>query len=378
MPIDNLPVRYRELGRLKFGEDLGDRPAQLTTWRLTSPNRELIREAFNLWGGTPSQTGDTFEVVTETGELDVLLPAQDLAAGQWFELWGAGGLQRRCSGSALVEYDQDAPDGWRKVAPCLCDEENGPRLCKPTTVLRVLLPQLPDLGVWKLVTRSLYAAAELPPAVDFLLQRAVPAPAVLGLDSRHQKSPGGPRKDYVVPVLRTRSTLLELASPATVAEGLQALPFEDRDRTPGDDRLLTPPAVETPPATGSGPDIRPQLPHDGTQEPDMGRSLDSGAQHPETANLSDPQRSTPREVFQAWLENLDPAELPHTTRELVDVLEDLEARAIAGHVWEPGALDRAAEKYLDGRDWRGGDLITATLRAFAQRAILSVLGKEHA
>jgi hypothetical protein len=360
MPIDNLPSRYRELGKLKLGEDRGDRPAQLKTWRITSDQARLIEAAAEVWGGSPvfrAEGGG--EVVTETDELEVLIPAQDLAGGQWWEHWTAGGLQRRCSGSALVDYDPDEPTGWRKVAPCLCDEENGPRVCKPTTVLRVLLPQLPDLGVWKLTSRSIYAAAELPAAVDFLLSRAVPAPAVLGVDSRSSKSAGGPRHDFVVPVLRTRSTLLELASPTPAGEGLQPLPFEGQASAAPDAHE----GVPSLPAPGPGPDIPPRAPQNGPQD---AQNADPGPPAPRNPEL---------EALAAFLEAHTPDSIGRDAPELIEVLDELERLAIAAGVWEPGALDAAAERWVDSPtgDWRRAH--GYQLHTFAQRAVLA-LGKE--
>lgn len=358
MPIDNLPARYRELGKLKLGEDRGDHPAQLKTWRLTSDSGRLIDAAWDLWGGTPVHNADgTAEVVTEVDELDVLIPAQDVAGGQWWEHWTAGGLQRRCSGSALVEYDPDEPTGFRKVAPCVCDVENGPRVCKPTTVLRVLLPQLPDLGVWKLTSRSVYAAAELPAAVDFLLQRAVPAPAVLGIDSRTQKVPGSKPHHFVVPVLRTRSTLLELASATPAGEGLQALPFEDRDRAPEG------PAPPSLPAPERGPDNRPRAPQNGPQDVPKAESGPPGPRNPDL------------EALRAFLAEHTPDTVGYVAEELLRVLDELERLAVAAGVWDPGALDAAAARWVDypAGPWR--EAHGYQLHTFTQRAILA-LGKE--
>lgn len=351
MPIDNLPARYRELGRLKFGEDLGDRPTQLETWRIVSPNVELIEAAAHIFGGTVIPGDESSEVVTTTADLPVLIPAQDVAAGQWWEHWTAGGLQRRCTGSALVDYAPEEPTGFRKVAPCICDEENRPRVCKPTTVLRVLLPQLPDLGVWKLTTRSVYAAAELPAAADFLLQTTGgnPAAALLGLDRRHAKTAGGPRRDFTVPVLRVRSTLAELtASPA--ASSLE-LPFD----------TTTAPA-QTPQLPQNTPETAPdELPGPTTPET------------PQTGDTGEPRRSPEREALAAFLEDVDPGNVSRDPEVLVPFLEELEALAIAAGVWKPGALDVAADRYLEGRPWRerhGYELAT-----FTTRALLSVIGE---
>lgn len=375
MPIEGLAPRYRELGRLKFGEDLGDRPTQLRTWRLTSSQAALIDAAAALWGGEPVY-GQTPEVVTETDALEVLIPPQDVAQNQWWELWTAGGLQRRCTGTALVEHDDAEPTGWRKVAPCVCDEENGPRACKPTTVLRVLLPQLPDLGVWRLTTRSIWAATELPPAANVLLELSGgnPAPAILGLDERSTKKPGQGARAFVVPVLRTRSTLGELIQ-SDQARGLQPLPLE----------LEQADGVPSLPAAGADPQA-PQAP----SGPRSAQTAASASEWPQDAAaaafgtsgtgdrekraLERPQR--PPDLLADFLDDHPPASLPHTTAELVEVLEDLERLMVAARLWKAddrSPLDHAAERWLEGADWRAGDLMTAKLRTFAQRAVMAAV-----
>lgn len=376
MPIDNIPRRFRELGRLKFGEDLGDRPTQLRTWRLTSPNLDLIWAAARLWGGQPGEPRantqrDIYEVTTEAEELEVLVPLQDVAAGQWWEHWTAGGLQRRCSGTALVEFDDNEPDGWRKVAPCVCEDENGPRICKPTTVLRVLLPQLPDLGVWRLTTRSIYAAQELPVAVGYLLGShpdRTTAPAVLGLDHRSSKKPGQGRHDFTVPVLRVHSTLEALGdsgSPeALTSAGGQAPKASDGSET------------ASLPAAEPGPEILPVPPPDAAS---LAPSADPGPTTPETPDPADTgeiRRSETRQALRDYLDGLDLANIGHDRDELLELLDEIERLAVAAGIWEPGALDLAADRWVETSkdDWRQAP--PYSLHTFAQRAVLA-LGKEQ-
>lgn len=365
MPVDDVAPRFRELGRLKFGEDLGDRPAQLHTWRLTSPHRDLIEAAAEAYGGIPSATDTGHQVTTNTAALDVLVPPQDLTAGQFYELWTAGGLQRRCTGSALVELDDTEPDGFRRVAPCLCDEENAARrACKITTVLRVLLPQLPDLGVWRLVTRSGYAAAELPPAVAAVMAYTGPgglAAAVLGLEARSTKRPGEPRKDYVVPVVRTRSTLAQLASGhPSQPESLPGLGAEAAATVDG----LTPRAHSTS-ADGrpaSTAQIGPQAPQ---IRPESDRAAPEG---PEAGS----ERYRRFEPLAAFLAESDAAQLPQAAESLVEVLTQLERRMVAAGLWDERSLAASAERHLAGQDWRDpGAVLTPRLRTFTQLAFIA-------
>jgi hypothetical protein len=207
-PVIDVQRRYRELGRLRLGRkrrtDTGQLvPQRLATWRLTSPDRRLLNAAADVWGGevgewTDAPTeGDQWELITEANELQVYVPPQDLDAGQWFELWTRGGVQRRCNGSVELISGQ----------ACLCDPAD--RACTLTTHLAVVLPQLPDVGVWRVRTSSWNAAAELPSSLA-LLQRiheagALPI-ALLGIEAR-TKVREGKTTHFTVPVLRYPDTI---------------------------------------------------------------------------------------------------------------------------------------------------------------------------
>lgn len=219
MGIDIQP-QWRELGRLKFGVEDDDRPRAIDTWRLTSLRVDLLEAASSLYGGTPVEhIRGRWELITQTPILDVILPPQDVAAGQWWELWTAGGLQRRCDGTNQVQFSE-ASLTFEPVGPCACDPAS--RDCKPMTVLRVILPTLPDVGVWRLSTRSVAAASELPAAAEALYTFAGPLPhAVLGIETRRIKRPGKPPHVFNVPTLGTRDTIANLASttPGTLPSG---------------------------------------------------------------------------------------------------------------------------------------------------------------
>lgn len=343
MPIDGLEPRYRELGRLKYGDDLGDRPTQLKTWRITTTDATLAEAASRLWGGRVVYTETGGEVVTEAEAIEVLIPPQDVDAGQWFELWTAGGLQRRCTGSHLVEYDQGA-GGWANSGPCACDLEGGSRACKPTTVLRVLLPQLPDLGVWRLTSRGVWAAAELPAAANVLLQMAGgnPAPAILALEERSKKRPGQPPHRFIVPVLRTVATLGELLTGASHPAD------NDQDNRIGPSGLAQ--AIEA----ASGDNYRGTTVLDDTGAPGRPYTLKELSDHLQKA-------------------------VPATMAGLINHLQTLETLMIGAGLWSTdngSPLDLAAEKWVGpGLNWRTGDVHFANLAAFADRAINAAIAE---
>jgi Recombination directionality factor-like len=192
-PIIELQRRMVEAGRIRAGEK-GDKgqPQKLKHWRLTSKDRVRLDEAAKLWGGEVREWAERqgeFELYTETAALPIMLLPGQLPT-TWFELWSKGGCQRRCDGQHELISDSS----------CLCGEE---RECKPHTRLSVLLPDLPGIGSWLLLSTGWNAAAELAGAAD-LLQRAsaqgVLIPARLRLEERIQVQ-GGQTRRFSVPVL---------------------------------------------------------------------------------------------------------------------------------------------------------------------------------
>lgn len=204
--IIDLQRRLAEIGRIRIGQQLTSpngkaRPAKLDTFRLTSPDKTRIEHAARLWGGRPKQweapAGKQWEVITSTAVIDVIVPPSDMAFSQWYELWSAGGCQRRCDGRF-----ESISDG-----PCLCDPDN--RACDIHSRLSVLLADLPGLGVWRIDTSGYYAAVELQGAVEVIqlaAGRGQMLPARLRLEQRAVKRPdpetGKPvTRRFAVPML---------------------------------------------------------------------------------------------------------------------------------------------------------------------------------
>ncbi len=187
MRIIDLQRRLREIGRIRLGDTTTAangkiRPRKLTTFRLTSRDRQVIDAAAGLWGGTVTEwaapDGQQWQVTTQTAEIPVIVPPGDMSFSQSYEQWTAGGCQVRCDGR------------WDHIADtaCHCDPEQ--RDCNIHSRLSVLVPELPGVGVWRLDTQGYYAAVELNGIVDLCAAQAargVMLPARLRLEQRSVK-----------------------------------------------------------------------------------------------------------------------------------------------------------------------------------------------
>lgn len=230
MPIIDLQRGVAESGRIRIGQLVpsrnGSRPAKLDTFRLTSADRRRIDQVAALYGGAVTEwaapSGRQWQVVTATAELEVVVPPHELAFSQWYELWSAGGCQRRCDG--VTEQISEGP--------CKCDPEQ--RQCEIHTRLSVMLRDLPGLGVWRLDTQGWYAARELRGAVEILQIAAghgALLPARLRLEQRSVKRIGADGKPetrrYAVPVLD-----IEISPAQLLSGGAQPIALEQAARPP--------------------------------------------------------------------------------------------------------------------------------------------------
>ncbi len=232
MTLLNRQRRLVEAGRLRLGEKTtkGGKtyPTKLEHWRLTSRDETKIKAAAAIYGGEPRPWKDRdgeFELHTETGSLDVYLLPGSLT--QHYEMWGQrkakGPVEclRRCDG-----VSEDLSDG-----PCLCDHETRYELakegkaCKPTTRLSVILPGVPGIGSWLLVTRGENAADELAGMADLLVEvarRGEVVPARLRIDQRRSVV-DGQTTVFNVPVLEldiTPASVLAIAGGSGGTPGL--------------------------------------------------------------------------------------------------------------------------------------------------------------
>ncbi|HSW42517.1 MAG TPA: hypothetical protein VLM76_08415, partial [Patescibacteria group bacterium] len=213
MAILTLQRRLRELGRIRTGVKVAgsngkSRPAKLETFRLTSASRDLLEAAAAIYDGEVRAwpDGDGWELVTAVDALDIVIPPGN-SMTQFYELWSGGGCQRRCDGVTEL----------LTMEPCVCPADQDERrtlaadgrACKPTTRLNVILPLVPDMGVWRLESHGYYAAVELAGTADFLARATAEGrliPARLRLDQREAKRPNQPIMRYAVPVIELPQT----------------------------------------------------------------------------------------------------------------------------------------------------------------------------
>lgn len=173
--ILTLQRQARELGRLRSGytdtSGAKPRPVKSQTWIVTSHSEDYVRAAAELWGGTPEQWqplgngAPQWRVITRAVAIDAILPPGD-PLSQAYELWSKGGCARRCDGVTETLSD----------SPCLCRKQFGEdfhlmakdKRCSETTRLSLILPQMPDVGVFRVETHGHYAANEIAATVDVI------------------------------------------------------------------------------------------------------------------------------------------------------------------------------------------------------------------
>jgi hypothetical protein len=217
--ILDLQHRNRTLGKIRSGT-YGVNPAtgksspqRSDTFIITSEYQHFVQSAEDTYGGImeewqPQGPGPAqWRVVTDEIALDAILPPGPKSPlSQAYEKWTKGGVQRRCNG--VLER--------KSGGPCLCKQQYGEerwwerapvgQACKVTTRLNVILPDVPDLGVWLFETHSYHAALELPAHVAMMRRifgTEIPIPIRLFLTQR-RITRNGETKHFPVPAIELR------------------------------------------------------------------------------------------------------------------------------------------------------------------------------
>lgn len=282
MPILDIQRRGQQIGRIRIGEqvktDKGKmRPSRLSTFRFTTQSKVSADAIAALYGGTVRDWQGQFEVITGQSTIGVTVPPRDQVVSQWYEMWTAGGAQRRCdsqheqisNGPCLCPHAKNPADE-DEVARCALERSdlarlNPPKACKVVTRVSVMIPDLPGLGVFRLDTGSFYAASEIGDTAAILQMardRGVFLLAMLRIEQRTRVA-NGETKHYPVPVLEITKTLREITSGELEAGGITA--------------QLPPPPAGQPKAITAGTK---DLPGQGSAMNEMGAPAQAGEGHP--------------------------------------------------------------------------------------------------
>lgn len=282
MAIVDLQRRVTEAGRIRTGlqetfqrgdGSTGSRPAKLETFRFTSADKRRIEQIAELYGGKveawQAPAGPQWQVVSTRNEIDVIVPPSDLGFSQHYELWSAGGCQRRCDG-----VTESITEG-----ACICNPED--RECDIHTRLSVMLRDVPGLGLWRLDTQGWYAAQELIGAVEVLqvaAGRGALLPARLRLDQRQVKRPDKNGKvvtrRFAVPVIDIEITPAQLLAGG---QGQALQQIEAPTRAPLTPVPLLAAPVPSIAEQSEAPAARPKRANAAAEIPSSGRSRASRA-----------------------------------------------------------------------------------------------------
>jgi hypothetical protein len=341
--ILDIQRRQRELGRIRMGDKAASgHPQKLSHFRLTSPARHLLEHAAALWGGEVRQwegspSEGQWELYTKTDVLPILIPPAPDTVSQWYEQWTAGGCTHRCDGATNI-----APDD---PVPCSCDPDD--RACKATTRVNVMLPDLPDVGRWRLESHGLNAAYELPGTIDVIQMASSEGRFLAGrlrIEHRTRKTNGQTRK-FIVPVIDLDVTVAQLMGgkegPRTNQPGLGAV------STP--EGYLSPP----PAPTGEG-STGPSLPagSEGSGDPSVSADAAGGGSGPGAAppaEAFDERIITRGQLDRLWAKVGDRGVSEETLRRiLIDVTGEASTKKLQrGHYDEViDRIDQAGQQEL--------------------------------
>lgn len=161
----------RELGRIRFGErkrpNSPGRPIQFP--RVSSQRQEIVADVAKVYGGEVRQwdrdNRREWDVTVEQ-PLAIAVPPNVRPFSRSYELWAGGVCSRRCDG----ERCQVTERGRKVERPCACGVDADPedRECKLTLRFGVMILGLPWLGLFRVDSKGVYAAREVPAQLGML------------------------------------------------------------------------------------------------------------------------------------------------------------------------------------------------------------------
>ena len=212
----------RQIGRIRMGMKAETStgktyPKSIDKFRLTSQDRFVIEAAAKIYGGEVKQWDKGWEVFVTEPEIRFCIIG-DLKFSQHMEHWQGALCTRRCN--TVRETINDVP--------CICNAE-GQTLCKATTRVSVVLPDLPDIGYWRIDSRGFYAGTEFIGSMVMLdqVQKQTGRQITARMALEHRESttevvgkdgkPTTEKHKFIVPVVRVSETfgkLLEITENA--------------------------------------------------------------------------------------------------------------------------------------------------------------------
>lgn len=255
MPLANLAQRMPVVATLRNGATKGKRPVSLDKWRVTTGSLRFAEAFADRYGGEvqPWRDGppNHYEVFSDTTEVTIALIEDGFDIS--YQLWTAGGMQRKCNGLTCEVLQTTGPDNVEYVeGPCICDRK-GQLECSLRSRLTFVLPDLPFGGGVTYKSGSKNFAEEAQGMLRLLnsLRDSGVTRGVLRLEQR--KSSGNRR--YTIAVVGVTSSLEQIAA----GQGMRALAPAAEQRpelsspTPnGEDGESDTPLAESPTSSGAG------------------------------------------------------------------------------------------------------------------------------
>lgn len=167
--------KLNNVGEIRLGDVKGEKmPGRpLYKFRLSTANKDLIEQAAQVFGGTPTYNKDLakWDLITDRTQLKAYIsllprdpnnPDGDLqSVVQHYYRRDGRRWTHRCDGVTCDMWTKPAQDKKSILVqkPCQCDPDK--RICKMNTLLIVGLTEIPVSGVWKLSTGSTTFDAEI-------------------------------------------------------------------------------------------------------------------------------------------------------------------------------------------------------------------------
>jgi hypothetical protein len=207
-----------EQGRIRVGVKSGKGMKAIDTFRFTSRHREPLDQLASQYGGSVKKWHDPranppnqFELITEASEIEVLIQPGSVSCD--YELWGGGGLQRRCDGVICTQWFYDGNDSSTQEGQCICFAK-GLRECKPITRVQVIFPSIDFGGTWRYESGGMEAATTLPNMLRIIEQLQLQNSLMktrMRIEQR-ERTKGRQKRKYNVVTLATSVTVDQIMS----------------------------------------------------------------------------------------------------------------------------------------------------------------------